>query len=108
MTEGASTLPRIITPVPSTLWWPQEREEEPGGTERGRMTAIEFFLTTAIGGQKQKLKEMELEVNSWVRGQSERGLVRVYRPDVSESKLVQCILSTSAQALADTFECEAM
>ncbi|KAI6645801.1 PH domain leucine-rich repeat-containing protein phosphatase 2-like isoform X3 [Oopsacas minuta] len=106
MSETSSTFPRIITPIPSMLWWAIDKDEELNTLERGRMTAIEFFLSTAVSPDKGKVKEQELDLFSWMKGQSDRGLIRVYKSDESTSKLVQCLLSTSAAALAEIFGCE--
>ena len=104
----SNTFPRIITPIPSALWWAIDRDEEVMPLERGRMTAIEFFLTTATSSEKSKTKEQELDLIAWMKAQVNRGLVRVYGIDGSSSKLVQCLLSTSAAVLAEKFDCEAM
>ena len=108
MSDTSGTFPRIITPIPSTLWWAIDKDEEVSTLERGRMTAIEFFLSTATSSEKGKQKEQELDLFAWMKEHSDRGLIRVYRTDDSSSKLVQCVLSTSAEALADIFGCEAM
>ena len=104
----SNTFPRIITPIPSTLWWAIDKDEEMKPLERGRMTAIEFFLSTATSSDKSKTKERELDLIAWMKAQADRGLVRVYGIDGSSSKLVQCLLSTSAAVLTEKFDCEAM
>lgn len=113
----SGSMPRVLTPAPSSLWWSLGLEDTLSGADGvkkrsgSQMTAIEFFLATQAAGGKEfnkKQRELDADLNAWLKGDPKRGVIRMYRDDESTSKLVQCVPNTTAEVLAKTFACDAM